>query len=71
MEGTNNIVDGADRSLSLPILSRGIRTRHPEVSDVGEEEDARAAVVKLTPIITLDGFDGDAKLCGHKSKEIR
>jgi hypothetical protein len=38
---------------------------------VGEEEDASAAVVKLAPIVALDGFDGDAKLCGHKSKEIR
>ena len=60
-----------DSSLSLPILSGGIRTRHPEVSAMGEEEDVGAVVVKLTPIIALEGFDGDAKLCGHKSKEIR
>jgi hypothetical protein len=38
---------------------------------MGEEEDASAAVVKLAPIVALDEFDGDTKLCGHKSKEIR
>jgi hypothetical protein len=29
------------------------------------EEGPSARVVKLTPVITLDGLDGGAKLCGH------
>ena len=70
-EGPNNIVEGADSSLSLPILSRCVRTCYSEVSAMGEEEGAGAGVVKLAPIVTLDRLDGVAKLCGNKSKENR
>jgi hypothetical protein len=70
-EEPNNIVEGADGPLSLPILSRCVRTRHSEVSAMGEEEGAGAGVVKLAPILTLNRLDGAAKLCGNKSNEIR
>lgn len=70
-EGPNHIVERADGALSLPILSRGVRARHSEVSAVGQEEGAGAGVVKLAPIVALDRLDGAAKLCGNNSKEIR
>lgn len=70
-EGPNHIVERADGTLSLPILSRGVRARHSEVSAEGQEEGAGVGVVKLAPIVALDRLDGVAKLCGNKSKEIR
>jgi hypothetical protein len=70
-EGPNHIVERADGSLNLPIMSRGVRARHSEVSAVGEEEGAGVGVVKLAPIVALDRLDGASKLCGNESKEIR
>jgi hypothetical protein len=28
-------------------------------------------VIKLTTIVTLDDLDGEAKLCGHPSEEVK
>jgi hypothetical protein len=38
---------------------------------VREEESTRGGVIKLTTIVTLDGLDGEAKLCGHPSEEVK
>jgi hypothetical protein len=54
-----------DDALSFTILWGSVRTRHPQKHAIGEEEGLSARVVKLMPIITLDSFDGGAKLCGH------
>jgi hypothetical protein len=36
-----------------------------------EEENTESGVIKLTTIVTLDGLDGEAKLCGHPSEEVK
>jgi hypothetical protein len=38
---------------------------------VRKEEGTGGGVVKLTTIVTLDGFDGEAELCGHPSEEVK
>jgi hypothetical protein len=38
---------------------------------VKEEESAGGGVIKLTTIVTLDGLDGKAELCGHPSEEVK
>jgi hypothetical protein len=38
---------------------------------VREEESPGDGVIKLTTIVTLDGFDGKAELCGHPSEEVK
>jgi hypothetical protein len=37
---------------------------------VRQEEDPGGRVVKLTPVIALDSFDGHAELSRHINKEI-
>jgi hypothetical protein len=37
---------------------------------VGEEEGARGGVIELTPVVALDGLNGEAELSGHPSKEV-
>jgi hypothetical protein len=49
------------------VLRRSVGTRHPQKYPFGGEECARGAVIKLTAIVALDGFDGVAKLCGDIS----
>jgi hypothetical protein len=36
---------------------------------VREKESTEGGVIKLTTIVTLDGLDGEAELCGHPSEE--
>jgi hypothetical protein len=36
-----------------------------------EEESTRGGVIKLATIVTLDGLDGEAELCGHPSEEMK
>jgi hypothetical protein len=38
---------------------------------VREEESTRGGVIKLVTIITLDGLDGEAELCGHPGEEMK
>ena len=56
---------------SFTVLRRGIRTRHPELDAVGEEEGMRSMIVKLASIIALNTLNGDTKLRSHIGKEIR
>ena len=41
-----------------------------KLDTAGEEERAGGVVIKLTPIITLDGLNGEAELSGHPGKEV-
>jgi hypothetical protein len=36
-----------------------------------KEEGTGGGVIKLTTIVTLDGLDGEAELCGHPSEEVK
>jgi hypothetical protein len=38
---------------------------------VREKESTRGGVIKLMTIVTLDGLDGEAELCGHPSEEVK
>jgi hypothetical protein len=38
---------------------------------VREEEGTGGGVIKLTTIVTLDSLDGEAKLRGHPSEEVK
>jgi hypothetical protein len=55
---------------SFTILWRRVRTRHPELCAVRQEEDSGGRVIKLTSIIALNSFDSTAELSRHISKEI-
>jgi hypothetical protein len=68
-EGAGDIVEKANGTLSLSILSQDVGTRHANVDATGEEEGAGAGVSKLTTIITLKNFDRGAELCGHERRQ--
>jgi hypothetical protein len=66
----HDIVCGANHALSLAVLRGGVGARHAQLDTTGEEEGASSGVIKLTPIVTLHGLDGEAKLGGHPCKEV-
>jgi hypothetical protein len=70
-KGAHGVVGGANHPLSLAILRRGIRARHAQLNTVREKEGTGGGVIKLTTIVTLDGLDGEAELCGHPSEEVK
>jgi hypothetical protein len=49
---------------------RGVWTEHPQDDPTGGKECTRGGIVELTSIVTLDGFDGVAKLHGNKGKKL-
>jgi hypothetical protein len=52
------------------ILRQSVGAGHPKMNVVGEEESARAGVVKLTTVIALNSFDGNTKLGMHIGEEM-
>jgi hypothetical protein len=69
-ESAHNIVRGADHALSLAVLGGGVRTGHAQLNTTRQEERAGGVVVELTPVVTLDGLNGEAELSGHPGKEV-
>jgi hypothetical protein len=59
-----------NNTFSFTILRGRVRTRHPELYVVRQEEDAGGRVIKLTSVVALDSFDNPAKLSRHIGKEI-
>jgi hypothetical protein len=53
---------------TLPFCGGRVRTRHPELCVVRQEEDAGGRVIKLTSVVTLDSFDSPAELSRHIGK---
>src|SRR6185436_7067151 len=68
--GAHDVVRRANHPLSLAVLRRGIRTRHTQLNTPRQEEGTGGGVVKLPPIVTLDGLNGEAELSGHPGKEV-
>jgi hypothetical protein len=66
----NDIVNQTNNTSSFTILWGHVRTRHPELCAVRQEEDAVEKVVKLTSVVALDSFDNPAELSTHIGKEI-
>jgi hypothetical protein len=70
-KGAHGVVGGANHPFSLAILGRGIWAKHAQLNTVREKEGTGGGVIKLTTIVTLDGLDGEADLCGHPSEEVK
>jgi hypothetical protein len=70
-KGAHGVVGGANHPLNLAILRRSIWARHTQLNTVREKECTGGGVIKLTTIVTLDGLDGEAELCGHPSEEVK
>ena len=70
-KGTHDVVRRTNHPLSLAVLGRGIRTRHTQLNTLREEERTGGEVVELTPVVTLDGLNGEAELSGHPGKEVQ
>jgi hypothetical protein len=69
-KSAHDIVGGTNHALGLAVLGGSVRTRHAQLNTAREKERARGVVVELTPVITLDGLDGEAELSGHPGKEM-
>jgi hypothetical protein len=69
-QSADDIINRTNNTLSFTILWGHVRTRHPELCAVQQEEDSGERVVKLTPIVALDRFGSPAELSRHISKEI-
>ena len=69
-QGASSIIDGANHAPNFTVLRRSVWAGHAQVNAVGEEEGARARVIKLTPIVALDSFHRGPKLCAHIRKEV-
>jgi hypothetical protein len=67
----NDIVNRMNNTFSFTISWGRVRTRHPKLCAVRQEEEVGGRVVKLTPVVTLDSFDSPAKLSRHIGKEMR
>jgi hypothetical protein len=66
----DDIINGANNAFSFTIPRGRVRTRHPELCSFGQKEGLGERVIKLTPVVALDGFDGAAELSSNISKEI-
>jgi len=69
-KGAHDVVRRANHPLSLAVLRRGIRTRHTQLNTPRVEEGTGGGVIKLTPVVALDGLNGEAELSGHPGKEV-
>jgi hypothetical protein len=69
-QNADNIVNGTNDTFGFTILRGCVWARHPELCAIRQEEDSGGRVVKLAPVVTLDGFDLLAELIRHISKEI-
>jgi hypothetical protein len=69
-QSENDIVDGTNDTFGFTILQGCVWARHPELCVIRQEEDPKGRVVKLTPVVALDGFDLPVELIRHISKEI-
>src|SRR4029078_5580277 len=69
-KGAHDVVRRANHPLSLAVLRRGIRTRHTKLNTPREEEGTGGGVIELSPVVTLDGLNGEAELSGHPDKKV-
>jgi hypothetical protein len=69
-QSADDIINGTNDTLGFTILRGCIWARHSELCDIRQEEDPVGKVVKLAPVVALDGFDLPAEVIRHISKEI-
>ena len=65
-QGANDVVDRAQNTFGTTILLGGVGTGHPKADTVGEKESSCVGVIELTTIVTLQAFNGGAKLSENK-----
>jgi hypothetical protein len=69
-QSADDIVNRMNNMFSFTIFWGRVRTRHPDLCDVRQEEEAGGRVVKLTPVVALDSFDNPTELSRHIGKEM-
>jgi hypothetical protein len=69
-QSVDDIVNRTNNTFNFTILWGRVRTRHPELCAIRQEEDSGGRVVKLTPVVALDSFDSPTELSRHISREI-
>jgi hypothetical protein len=66
----DDIVNQMNNTFSFTILWGRVRTRHPKMCAVRQEEEAGGRVIKLTPVVALDSFDSHVELSRRIGKEM-
>ena len=69
-KGVHDIICGMNHALRLAVLRGGVGARHAQLNATGKEESAGGGVIELTPVVTLDGLNGESELSGHPGKEV-
>jgi hypothetical protein len=69
-QGTHDVINVTNHALGLTILLGRVWAGHPMQNAMGEEERPGGRVVKLTAVITLDGFDGAAEPGRHIRRKV-
>jgi hypothetical protein len=69
-QSADDIVNGTNDTFGFTILRGCVWARHPKLCVIRQEEDPGGRVVKLAPVVALDGFDLPAEQIRHISKEI-
>ena len=68
-EGANGVVGGANETLGLAVLGRGMGEGEAVGNAMGGEERMKRGVDEFTTIIALHAFNEHVKLCLHEGKE--
>jgi hypothetical protein len=69
-QGEDHVINGAKNVLDFTVLQICVWAGYPQDHPIGCKECSRGSIIELMTIITLDDFDGAAKLCGGISKKI-
>jgi hypothetical protein len=69
-QSADDIVNETNDMFNFTILRGCAWAQHSELCAIRQEEDPGGRVVKLAPVVALDGFDLPAELIRHISKEI-
>jgi hypothetical protein len=66
----DGIVNGANDAFGFTILRGRVRTQHPELCPFRQKKGPGERVIKLIPVVALDGLDGVAELSSNINKEV-
>jgi hypothetical protein len=66
----DDIMNRANDAFGFTILRGRVRTRQSELCPFRQQKDPGGRVVKLMPIVALDGLDSTDKLSSNISKEV-
>jgi hypothetical protein len=69
-KGAHDIVSGANHAFRLAVLRGSVGTGHAQLDTARKEERAGGGIIKLTPVVTLDGLNGEAELSRHPGEEV-